>query len=203
MVAYVFEPILKRGEESGKMPGLEQNARVWFRNQAQKTSVSPQRMIKTDRDRLVKIPMLGQMYLFAYDPKHKQTLPYYDTFPLVIPFDSTRTAGKASQGAGFYGLNLHYLPPRLRARLMDAMYNYINNDKMDSTTRLKLSYRLLKRVATLKYYKPCVKHYLLSHMRSRFFYIEPKEWDIALFLPLDRFQKSNKNTIYKESIAKV
>ena len=27
----------------------------------------------------------GNLYLFRYDPKHKDTLPYYDTMPLVLP----------------------------------------------------------------------------------------------------------------------
>jgi hypothetical protein len=199
MVAYIFEPILAKGAQSGRMPTLEQDSSRWFRNQAAKTTASATKLIAADRTRLTTIPMIGRMYLFSYDPKGKKTLPYYDRFPLVLPFNASTTTGKASQGAGFYGLNLHYLPLVLRARLMDSLYQYVNNDKMDITTRIKLSYKLLNRVSTLKYFRPCVKQYLFSHLRSKFFYIEPKEWNIALFLPIDRFMKADNKTVYKES----
>ena len=41
----------------------------------------------------------GDMYLFFYDPKMKDTLPYYDRMPLVLPFSLVTD--------GFYGINLH------------------------------------------------------------------------------------------------
>ena len=44
----------------------------------------------------------GEMYLFFYDPKFKNVLPYYDRMPLVLPFRVVND--------GFYGINLHYLP---------------------------------------------------------------------------------------------
>ena len=33
-------------------------------------------------------PSLGRLNMFFYDPKYKKTLPYYDTFPLVLPIES-------------------------------------------------------------------------------------------------------------------
>lgn len=201
MPAYIFEPILERGAKSGKFPSLLDNSRAWFRNQASRTAASPNRMIMSDRQRFRRFPQIGSMYLFAYDPKTKKTLPYYDRFPLVIPFGSTTAIGRATApgGEGFYGLNMHYLPPILRAKLMDKLYMYANNKQLDESTRLRISYKLLSKAANLRYFKPCVKHYLFSHMRSKFFYIEPTEWDMALFLPLDRFVGANKSVIYKAS----
>ena len=44
-------------------------------------------------------PFYGKLNMFFYDPKHKKTLPYYDTFPLVLPLETYND--------GFLGLNLH------------------------------------------------------------------------------------------------
>ena len=55
----------------------------------------------------------GNMYMFFYDPKYKETLPYYDGFPLIIMLGPAK--------GGFMGLNLHYLPPAVRARLLDII----------------------------------------------------------------------------------
>jgi len=57
----------------------------------------------------------------------------------------------------------------------------------------------LNSAARYKYFKPCVKRYLHSHVQSKFLQIPANEWDIALFLPLERFAKKSKNFVYKES----
>ena len=35
-------------------------------------------------------PKYGIMNLFGYDPKHKDRLPYYDTFPLIFPLRTSK-----------------------------------------------------------------------------------------------------------------
>ena len=47
-------------------------------------------------------PFFGRLNMFIYDPKLKKKLPYYDTFPLVLPLEKYND--------GFLGLNFHYLP---------------------------------------------------------------------------------------------
>ena len=200
MPAYVFQTILQRAASQNITPKMEQNSINWFRDQAKTISVNPNKLLQSQRTRLTTKPMIGRMYVFQYDPKMKKELPYYDTFPLVIPFDTIRTAGAIPTGQpGFMGLNLHYLPPILRARLLDNMYEFTNNDKLDETTKFQISYKLLKRVSQLKYFKPCVKQYLFSHMRSRFFYIQPSEWDMAAFLNIARFQKASQKQVWEDS----
>jgi hypothetical protein len=125
----------------------------------------------------------------------KEILPYYDTFPLVFPIELYKD--------GFLGLNLHYLPPVTRAKLMDALYENINNKKYDSTTKLRISYQILAGAARYKYFKPCIKRYLFSHVGSPFVYVAPDEWDFALMLPTERFEKANKQTVYRDSLASV
>lgn len=201
MTAYIFQSLAQRGAKVNITPDLTPKSIQWFRSAARTASATPTSILKSDAERIRKLPMIGQMFLFGYDPKHKATLPYYDIFPLVIPIDSIRTQGRATNGNGFMGLNLHYLPLRERGMLMDALYKYISNTALDETTRLKVSYRLLKRVSRAKYFKPCLKQYLFGHVQShQFYYIDPKEWDMALFLPLARFKKAQISQVHRESL---
>lgn len=195
MAAYIFQRILDRGARAGISPNQERDSVSWFRNEAQKARVTPNAILSQSRDmmqsKLVQRDV-GRMFMFFYDPKSKDTLPYYDRFPLVFPFRMTPD--------GFYGLNMHYLPPILRARLMDSLYPLVNNDKFDENTRLiRLSYDILESSARYKWFRPCVKRYLNAHVRSRFIRVHPKVWDIALMLPTQRFVKSAKTKVWRES----
>ena len=139
----------------------------------------------------VSSPMLGSMMMFFYDPKLKDTLPYYDTFPLVIPVE--RAEG------GFKGLNLHYIPPVLRAKFLDSLLDVVNNKKYDESTRFTLTYRLLKGASRFRYFQPCFKHYLLDHVKSRFAQVPAPEWEIATFLPTASWKKASAGRVYSDS----
>jgi len=192
MSARLFDEILADGIRRGQIPARERQAREWYRDTARKfTSVEETKMMRSDRSRLTEKPQFGSMYFFIYDAKHKETLPYWDKFPLIFPFEDAK--------GGFRGLNMHYLPLPLRAKLMDALYDISSNTRYDETTKLKLNYQTLKNASQFKYFKPTVHHYLTTHTRSRFMYIYPSEWDIALFLPLERFQKADKKQVWKDS----
>lgn len=186
---YVFDTILSKGIRQGQVPARTQAARKWFRQTAKRTTVTPSNIMR-DRERLRNRPAMGRMYAFFYDPKHKKTLPYYDTFPLIFPIQKAP--------GGFLGLNMHYLPLPLRARLMDALYDTAINDKYDESTKLRLTYRILQS-ATKGVFKPTIKHYLNSQVKSRFLLIDSAEWDIALFLPTERFEKANKSKVWSDS----
>lgn len=191
-MAILFDEILTKGVRSGQIPARENKAREWYRDTAQTyRRVNEGQLMRGDRDRLTGRPLIGQMYLFNYDAKTKATLPYFDRFPLIFPFKKVK--------GGFYGINLHYLPLQYRAKLMDSLYDVTNNDRYDETTRLRISYDILSNASRFRYFKPCVKRYLTSQLRSRFLYIYPSEWDIALFLPLERFQGASKATVFKDS----
>jgi len=82
---------------------------------------------------------------------------------------------------------------------MDALYDLASNKRFDDTTRLRLSYQVLNGAAKFRYFEPCVKRYLTSHLKSRLLQIDSSEWDTALFLPLERFQKAGKAAAYAES----
>jgi len=140
-------------------------------------------------------PAMGKMYAFFYDPKHKKTLPYYDRFPLIFKIENVPN--------GFMGINLHYLPPPLRAKLMDALYNLTTNNRYDETTKLRMSYEILNSASKYRYFKPTLKMYLNAHVKSRFLEVSSVEWDMALFLPTERFVKANKSAVWKDSRAAI
>ena len=191
-MATVFDTIITQGVRSGQIPARTQDARDWFRETAKKISrLNERELMRGDTSRLTNKTIIGSMYMYYYDPKYKEQLEYYDRFPLVFPF--RRVPG------GFYGLNLHYLPLPLRARLMDGLYDYANNSRYDESTKIKMNYELLTSVAKLKYFSPCIKHYLDGHVQSRFVYVYPSEWDIALFLPTERFAKASKTQVWADS----
>ena len=190
-MASKFDEILAQGVRAGQIPARTQGARDWFRNKARSTSATPEAIVRGEKARYKNRVSMGKMYLFNYDPKTKATLPYYDRYPLIFPV----------QGApgGFYGINMHYLPYVLRARLMDALYDLSSNERYDERTKLRLSYDILKGAAKYKAFKPTFKRYLSSHVRSRFIEINSSEWDIALFLPLESFAKASKGSVWADS----
>ena len=164
----------------------------WFREKAKQASASAKMKAVTPNQLLKRQPddniMLGKMFFYKYDPKWAKKLPYWDMYPLVFPFEKAP--------GGFYGLNLHYIPPQHRAALMDSLNKFASNNKYDKTTKLNLSYSLLK-----KYGKaiPCVKRYLGNHVVSPRVRIDADEWEIAIFLPVERFQKESARTVWKDS----
>jgi len=190
--ASIFSRELGAAVQNQELPKRAVDARDWLRSQAQEVRrVNPSGIISRNAQLQTNLVVPGFMYLFNYDPKTKADLPFYDTFPLVFPFKKMPD--------GFMGLNMHYLPLQYRARLMDALYDLASNKRFDDTTRLRLSYQVLNGAAKFRYFEPCVKRYLTSHLKSRLLQIDSSEWDTALFLPLERFQKAGKAAAYAES----
>tara|TARA_B100000767_G_C19593327_1_gene462374 strand:+ start:217 stop:765 length:549 start_codon:yes stop_codon:yes gene_type:complete len=122
----------------------------------------------------------GTLNMFFYSPKHKNTLPYYDTFPLVLPI------GQAA--GGFMGLNIHYLPIQMRIRLLDRI--------VDGQGSFITSYSQLKKIPMAK---AIVKHYLNGYVKSEFRRILPEELIVAALLPVQRFQKASDTQVYADT----
>jgi hypothetical protein len=190
----IFDNILIQGARQGIIPAITVAARDWYRSAAGKlmSNISPGVFEKrTDEARKVSSMEFGYMYAFKYDPKTKNDLPYYDTFPLIFPvrIDSD----------GFLGINFHYLPPVLRAKLMNALYSTLTNKKYDDTTKVRISYSILQSASKYRYFKPMLKKYLRSHVRSQFLEVQVNEWDIAIFLPTESFRKADTGRVWEES----
>ncbi len=196
-MAQIFSDILAKGVRRGEMPARTQTARDWYRNAAKgMTMVTAEQIIsdtkkKNTRASVSNEGQIGQMMLFQYEAKYKDTLPYYDRFPLIFPINIVK--------GGFMGINMHYLPPKLRAQLMDALYTVSSNKRYDEKTILNLSYDILNGASKFRLFKPTIKKYLTRQVRSRFIKIEASEWDIALFLPLQNFVGASSQKVYADS----
>tara|TARA_B100000131_G_scaffold321617_1_gene372882 strand:+ start:12295 stop:12879 length:585 start_codon:yes stop_codon:yes gene_type:complete len=190
-MANLFRNLELQAFRAGITP-RSQESREWFRKRASRLRRINRTALMKEQE-LVKSPrhIIGSMQMFFYDPKHKETLPYYDTFPLSI------IIGPAE--GGFMGLNLHYLPPMLRAKFLDGLIELADSKVYDDDTKFRLKYGMLKKAAKFKYYKPCVKHYLSSNVRSRFSTVPAPEWEIATFLPTAKWNKASSSTVYSAS----
>jgi len=191
-MAMLFSDLLQKGARKGHLPAKNKGSRDWFRGRARRLQMngSPLRN-EENKEMLTNNLEVGNMYMFYYDPKTKESLPYYDTFPLIFPIDET--------SKGFTGINMHYLPPQLRAKLMDSLYTLASDRRFDSNTRLNISYNVLNKAARYKYFRPCIKQYLKNHVKSRFLKVNPSEWDVALFLKTEQFQKAGTGTVWADS----
>lgn len=162
----------------------------WFKLRLRKIRQPVNKLLTDDDFPVVARPELGKMYMYLYDAKYKETLPYWDRFPLIICFDLLSD--------GFMGINLHYIAPRYRTPLLLSLYEIAMETDNDEERRVMLSYQLIKSVSTLRYAKPCVKRYLFSHIGSRISEIPMDYWDMMVMLPSQQFNV-NANTVYAES----
>ena len=163
----IFDEISKL-RKSGKEPYQ------WYRNRIKELGTPSQAQLIRD-GKITGRGNFGALNMFIYDPKLKNKLPYYDTFPLVLPIER--------YGDGFLGINFHYLPYALRARLLSRLDPNAN-------------YSALKNVRLVK---PTLKRYLNSNVRSRFRKLEEEDFMTAIMLPVQRFRKSSASKVWSDS----
>jgi hypothetical protein len=138
---------------------------------------------------------IGGLYYFYYDPKTKEKLDYYDRFPLVLVLDI--------HPDGFMGLNLHYLPIQYRVAFLDKLMEYASLDGNNDIKRIRVSYDLLASSKRYKEFKPCLKKYLNGYVQSRILAVQPDEWDIAVFLPIQQFRKAPAKVVWEDSLEEI
>ena len=148
---------------------------TWYRNRIKELG-TPNTAELLRSGKLAKRPHEGFLNMYIYAPKFKDKLPYYDTFPLIMYL---KPAEK-----GFYGLNFHYLPYALRARLLDAA----GQDKLD-----------VNAVSRSRLTKPTIKRYLFGYLRSMCLRIEPQDNLTAIMLPVQRFKKASDTKVWADS----
>jgi len=182
----------------GYYPGRTQRARNWYRDVASTIVVGDEKkLLKNEIHFARKRIYPGFLYSFIYDAKTKDKMPYWDACPLVFPWRKIEADPIKGTGAGFIGINLHYLPPMLRAKLMDDLYPLVQDDRFNDNSRLqKFTYEVLRQYASAKEFEPCIHRYLDSHVKSRLYKIPANSWDVALMLPTERFQKASKETVW-------
>lgn len=139
--------------------------------------------------------ILGGLYCFYYDPKTKDDLPYYDRFPLVLVLERYND--------GFLGLNLHYLPVKYRIAFLDKLMGYASYNDEDEVKRMRVTYDILNASRRFREFRPCIKRYLTTHIKSRILTIQPEEWDVAVMLPMHLFKKAKPQQVWQESVKEI
>ena len=151
---------------------------TWYKRKVSELAsrISAGRLMREGK--ILKTPGFNQLNFFRYNPKTKAILPYYDTFPLVMPIDSAK--------GGFLGINFHYLPIPLRMRLLETLAKR----KFDG------DYSKLKNI---KLIKPCVKHYLKSQFASGFYRLDELDYAPAIFMPVQSFKKAGMTAAHRDA----
>ena len=170
-------------------PGDTKHSIAWYRKQVYRLGDMQRKVARSLAQGQGDVD-IGGLYLFKYDPKWKEELPYYDTLPLVFPF--------APAEGGFLGLNLHYLPYGARFKLMSALID-LTIEVSDPKKRKEISWALLSRSSKFVGVEACVKHYLSDHVQTQFLSIPLEEWLSAAMLPVERFKKASKEEVFRQS----
>lgn len=140
-------------------------------------------------------PVIGQMFCYYYDPKTKADLPYYDMFPVVLMMKVT--------DKGFAGLNFHYLPPYIRARLLGFIRGTMRSTKLTREAKAQLTWNMIKSFSRFKIAAPAYKNYLADHVRSKMVRVHPQEWHHVVMLSVEQFVKASKEKVWADSLAAI
>lgn len=184
----LIQKIVKSYENStGKTRRHTNASRKWFRDNLRRNfgGVRSTRLLADATFHAT--PKIGGLYLFNYDPKYKDQLPVYDVFPLVFPFALT------DDKKGFYGLNMHYLKPKLRMAVFVELLKLKNTSGYRKSTKLALNYRKLMSISKSGAIQHAIKRYRFDHMRSKFIKVDAENWEIVVALPLENFKKGSKS----------
>jgi len=179
-MASILDPLVD------KQGGIRKSA-AWYRSNVQSLADRVTANKLMSQGKLIGRPSAGRLNMFFYDPKLKKKLPYYDTFPLVLPLQSIP--------GGFMGLNFHYLPYLLRFRLLERLQKFADGG-MKSTTKFEATYDDVKGINLIK---PTIKKYLYSHVRSQFLRIDFDEAALAVYLPVQQFRKAGTSRVWSDS----
>lgn len=160
-------------------PQKQKEAVAWWIGKA-RSAQGYRRNLLTNEVRSRDVPIIGKMYFFHYDAKHKKTLPVWDRFPLVFPI--------GGYSDGFLGLNVHYLSIGERHNLLGKLLEFASSQRFTPSMKINMSYDLLQSTASLaSLSRPCVKRYLFGHLRSSLIEIRADEWDRVIELPVEQF----------------
>lgn len=152
------------------------------------------------------------LYFMIYsDPKHKETLPYYDALPLFFPLKITI----GPDGPLLHGINIHYLTPGNRKEFLNEMVNLMkrtaekqgydlnNLNEVPDGNIGKVIGKYLNQVyqgmnSAGSKIKVAYRTYYMGRIKGKIIKISPDEWLNAADLILPRFQKDAPGSIYAD-----
>lgn len=191
-------------------PGAKRNIRrsqEWFMDRINKdANLTPNHLMRAfankRRPPTANKYLFGRLFFYKYDAKHKDTLEYWDMYPLVFFFNAQMGDGFKFGDRGvlyLWGLNLHYLPPKLRLLIFQDLITLRNERTYRAKTRLRLTWEKLAHFGHHHLYSHCVKMYRADHIMSQLVEIEPQYWELVLPMRTARFQKATQATVWKDA----
>ena len=192
-----YSNLRKKFEEYKRKKGVEtmsKEALNWFYNYANKYAKSASFARTASVGSFTNKLVPGRFYLYQYDPKTKEQMPYYDAMPLVLITDVTSD--------GWYGINFHYMPPAVRLKIMEGFYDTLKNPALTDGVKLKANWKRAVSVARAasahQYLKHSIKRYLANHVTSPLIELDPEYWAMCVFLPLSRFKKKTTSFVWSD-----
>jgi hypothetical protein len=165
----------------------------WFKDYITKNwqHVRTSQMMR-DRKMWKQTVEVGKMYFYEYDPKWKEILPVYDRYPLGFVVNKW-----TNNGVNYFNMiQLHYLPPALRLVVMRSLLKIRSENRYRQSTKLKISWEILKGLSNHKLFEHCIKTYRFDHVKTVFMEVPAASWEIVISLPLARFQKGGKSVAW-------
>ena len=171
----------------------------WFRKKIESlggnTPSSKYDLMRTTKDKQTNMFLPGALYIFKYDPKWKDELPFYDVFPCSLIF--------STEGNLVRGINFHYLPYIIRGRLFDKLWQIAMVYRNNMQQSRRITWRLLSNVSKFPEVQPAVKSYLYSHIQSRLIKVDIDDWKTAMLLPVESFAKKSYAYVTRDSAAQI
>lgn len=183
----------------------QEKSKKWLnqRKMNMQKRASLRKKITGDLTRADSTVKFGNMYMYEYNPedRSKKEMPYYDTFPLVLPFEKYKNK---NGDEGYFGLNLHYLPPKIRALVLDEL----RVGKKNSAVMIPV-HTQIKNLAKNPLFEPAIHIYLYKNVMSDLSRVLPEEWADVINLPLAVWRTHSKNgsrphpnKVYADSVKK-
>ena len=156
----------------------------WYKEQMRsikKNKFNKYAFIAQGKQETVRRLEIGKLYLMEYIPKYSgvgelvpqsSELGVWDRYPLILPFDVAPN--------GFYALNLHYLPIKMRAWLLDQLMGTANIP----ANKLRVNWQILKRFSLNQYGQYATHRYLLNHITSPFRMVKIEDYPKVIMLPI-------------------
>lgn len=182
-----YEKIM--GEQDWQLKEMSKKSKSWFRKEITafaRKKFNRNRFIIGDSDDIKKRIQIGRLYMFRYAAKGAGTLPVWDEYPLVLPFSPT--------AGGFIGINLHYLPYKVRAWLLHKLLK-VNETKQggyDPKKKMRVSWEILNGFSRYDVTGQATHQYLYSQMASPFKLISTDDYQYAIMLPMAKWQGTDR-----------
>ncbi|AKE44678.1 DNA end protector [Sinorhizobium phage phiM9] len=134
----------------------------------------------------------GTIMTYMYDAKNAETLEFWDRAPLIIFLD-------VQKNGNWLGLNLHYLPPPARGKILGLLMKTVTAKKLRHDVRMRITYQMCQQIAAYQPLQFCLKSYIPKRITTKIVRVQPQDWVHAVFFPSDRFQKKSNRYVWAQS----